>query len=113
MVVSSIRGLIAHQIEFSDAGKSAEMVDRVLASTLQMLAELAWFQRYPVLLLAATTTLVCRIRHGTTLDKLDAELRKKFIARAGNLPVYDLLVKLLGSIALLHYFDAVEDRHKA
>ena len=113
MIISSIRGMIAHQVGFADEPRSADVTDSVLRKTLPMLDELAWFQRYPVRLLAALTTVACWVRHGTTLDKLDPVRRGKFLQTAGRLPGFDLLIKLLGSIALLHYFDAVREQTEA
>ena len=102
---SSVRGLILSQIDFPGAGLPVNDSDRVITSSFEMLEQMAWFHRWPVVFLAATITLLSVIRFGKTLDRVAEEQRSRFIFQISRIPLCDLLTKLVGSIALLHRLD--------
>ena len=97
---SSVRGLILNQTDFSADGHTRADQRQVMSATFAMLQQLAWFHRWPVIILATLTTLLCWLRFARPLDRVPTDARRRFIARIGRVPPWDLLIKLVGSIAL-------------
>lgn len=84
-----------------------DAVDNILQYVSGVVAALPWYFRFPVLILANVTALLCLIATGHRLDLLSSEKRSLFLRRVRFVPLFDMLNKLVRSMAFLKLFDVI------
>lgn len=107
---SVLTGLIQENIETlkhyqSMKDKDSNTVESILQYILGVITALPWFFRFPVVILAYTIGLICLVTTGHRLDLLSAEKRSSFLRRVQCIPFFDMLNKLVRSMAFLKLFD--------
>ena len=72
-----------------------------------VITNLPWYFRVPVIALASITGLLCILTTGSRLALLSSEKRSSFLRRVRAVPFFDMLNKLVRSMAFMKLFDSI------
>lgn len=109
---SVLAGLILENIETlkhyqAMKDMNPDAVENILQYVSGVVAALPWYLRFPVLILANVTGLLCLITTGDRLNFLSSKKRSLFLQRVQVIPFYGMLNKLVRSMAFLKLFDVL------
>ncbi len=86
-------------------GKDSNIAENILKFVSNVITNLPWYFRLPVMILASLVGLLCLITTGHKLNLLSSEKRASFLQRVQSIPFYGMLNKLIRSMAFLKLFD--------
>jgi hypothetical protein len=72
-----------------------------------VIMNLPWYFRVPVIALAIITGLLCILTTGSSLALLSPEKRSSFLRRVRAVPFWGMLNKLVRSMAFMKLFDSI------
>ncbi len=107
---SALAGIILENIETlkyyqTIKGKDSNIAENILKFVSNVITNLPWYFRLPVMILASLVGLLCLITTGHKLNLLSSEKRASFLQRVQSIPFYGMLNKLIRSMAFLKLFD--------
>lgn len=107
---SVLAGLILENIETlrhyqSLKGENSNTIESIFQFVSNVITNLPWYFRLPVRVLAILIGLLCLIVTGHALNLLSSDKRSSFIQRIRFIPFFDMLNKLVRSMAFLKLFD--------
>lgn len=86
-------------------GKDSNIAGDILQFVSNVITNIPWYFRLPVIILASLIGLLCLIITGHKLNLLSSEKRASFLQRVQTIPFYGMLNKLVRSMAFLKLFD--------
>ncbi len=109
---SVLTGLVLENIETlkhyqTMKGEQSGIVEDILQYVSGVILTLPWYFRFPVIIMANLIGLLCLITTGYRLNLLSAEKRSSFLRRVDFIPFFDMLNKLVRSMAFLKLFDSL------
>lgn len=85
--------------------EKGNVVEDTLQFVSNVITNLPWYFRLPVIILASLIGLLCFIATGHKLNMLSSEKRSSFLQHVKVIPFYGMLNKLVRSMAFLKLFD--------
>lgn len=86
-------------------GENSNITESILQFVSNVIINLSWHFRLPVMILAYIIGILCLITTGNKLNLLSSEKRASFLQRVQIIPFYGMLNKLVRSMAFLKLFD--------
>jgi len=83
------------------------VVEGISLFVSDVITNLPWYFRVPVIALANITGLLCILTTGSSLYLLSSEKRSSFLWRARAVPLFGMLNKLVRSMAFMKLFDSI------
>ena len=107
---SVLTGLILENIETLEhyqtmKGKNSNAVESIVQYVSGVITSFPWYFRFPVIILANITGLLCLVTTGHGLNLLSSGKRALFLRRVRFIPFFDMLNKLVRSMSFLKLFD--------
>lgn len=87
--------------------KHSNAVEDILQYVSDVITDLPWYFRFPVIILAGIIGMLCLIATGHMLNVLSSEKRSVFLRRVRFIPFFGMLNKLVRSMAFLKLFDSM------
>ena len=108
---SVLAGIILENIETlryyqTMKDEKSSVVEEILQFVTNVIINLPWYFRLPVIILASVIGLLCLIATGHKLILLSSEKRSLFLRRIQFIPFFGMLNKLVRSMAFLKLFDS-------
>lgn len=110
MLKSVLVGLILENIEslnYYKSVKGQETDEQIFQFVSSVITGLPWYYYLPVMVLANCVGLLSLITAGKALDRLPSEKRSSFLRRLRYVPFFNMLNKLVRSMAFLKLFDCL------
>lgn len=103
-------GIILDNIEtlshFQKSKRSRrETLENILQFVIDVVTNLPWYFHLPVRIFTNMVGLICLITTGSKLDMLTPEKRSSFLRLVKSIPLYNMVNKLIRSVAFLKLFD--------
>ncbi len=102
IILENIETLKYYQTVKDNDSNLVENINQYIADVIM---NFPWYFGLPVRILASAIGLLCLVSTGHPLNLLSSEKRSSFIRRIQFIPLYDMLNKLVRSMAFLKLFD--------
>ena len=86
-------------------GEGTNTVESIFQFASNVIINLPWYFRVPVIILASLIGLYCLITTGHKLNLLSSEKRSSFLRRIQFIPFFSMFSKLVRSMTFLKLFD--------
>ncbi len=108
---SVLAGVILENIETLEhfqtlKDKKKHTIENIFQFITGVITNFPWYFFIPIKILANIIGLLCLITTGHKLDLLSPEKRSDFLRRVKSIPFFDMLNRLVRSMAFLKLFDS-------
>lgn len=104
VILENIETLSHYQSFKGDRSKAVESISQFISNVI---ITLPWYFHWPIRVIAIMIGLLCLATTGHKLNVLPSKKRSSFLRRAQAIPFFDMLNKLVRSLAFLKLFDCL------